>query len=117
MSEDRDARTPEDRGGPGGDKREQNAMLLGGGISCILGILLGVGGIVAALLGGGANISAGAVGAALGVLGYFLGARRLATATVILCVVAIFFGLAASQGLIPGLAPSDHELPSRKSQF
>jgi hypothetical protein len=35
-----------------------------------------------------------------GVLGYFFGARRLATATVFLCTAAILFGLAASQGYI-----------------
>jgi hypothetical protein len=35
-----------------------------------------------------------------GVLGYFLGSRKLATATVFLCVAAILFGLAASQGYV-----------------
>jgi len=89
-----------------------NARLLGGRIPCVVGLLLGIGGFLAALFGGGANTSAGALGVGLGVLGYFLGARRLATATVILCVAAILFGLAASQGLIPGIPPSDHAFPS-----
>ncbi len=91
---------------------KRQVKLLGARIVCVVGILLGVGGIVAALFGGGANVSAGALGAALGILGYFLGARRLTTATVVLCVAAIFFGLAASQGLIPGIDASDHSLPS-----
>ena len=50
-------------------------------------------------LGGGANITAGVLGMGFGILGYFLGARKLATATVFLCAAAILFGLAASQGL------------------
>ena len=86
--------------------------LIGGRISCVVGVLCGIAGVLAALLGAGANISAGALGVGLGVLGYFLGARRLATATVVLCAAAILFGLAASQGFIPGIPPSDHALPS-----
>lgn len=116
MSENRDAGKPnEDPGGPGEKLeagREEQVKLLAARIVCGVGLLLGVGGIVAAFLGGGANISAGALGAALGILGYFLGARGLATATVVLCVAAIFFGLAASQGLIPGIEASDHNYPS-----
>jgi hypothetical protein len=45
-------------------------------------------------------------------LGYLLGARRLATVTVVLCVAVLFCGLIASQGLIPGIPPSDHAFPS-----
>ncbi len=71
-----------------------------------------MGQVLASLYGGGANTSAGALGIAFGVLGYFLGSRKLATATVFLCAAAILFGLAASQGLIPGIAPSDRALPS-----
>jgi hypothetical protein len=65
--------------------------LLGGRICCIVGILFGAGGILFALLDASANVSSGAVGAALGVLGYVLGARRLGTATIVLGVIAIFF--------------------------
>ena len=116
MTENRDTRKPsEDLGGPGQERgagREQQVMLLAGRISCVLGILLGISGIVAALFGGTANVSIGAVGAALGILGYFLGSRRLGTVTVLLCVAALFFGLAASQGLIPGIDASDRGLPA-----
>ena len=90
----------------------RRATLLGGGISCALGVLLAAGTVFAALFGGGANISAGALGLGFGVLGYFLGPRWPATATVFLCAAAIIFGLAASQGMIPGIAPSDRALPS-----
>jgi hypothetical protein len=48
------------------------------------------------------------------VLGYLLGARRLATVTVVLCVAVLFCGLTASQGLISGIEPSGHEYPSTK---
>jgi hypothetical protein len=47
------------------------------------------------LLGGDANTSFGALGVGFGILGYFLGPTRLATATVFLCAAAILFALAA----------------------
>ena len=65
-----------------GEDRKWLAKLLAGRISCIVGLLFGAGGILFALLGASANVSAGAVGAALGILGYFLGARRLGAATI-----------------------------------
>jgi hypothetical protein len=70
------------------EERTNVAKLLGGRICCLVGLLLGAGGILFALLGASANVSAGAVGAALGVLGYFLGARRLGAATIVLGVIA-----------------------------
>ena len=116
LTDDEDSRRPsKDVGGPQmGAGGEQQVRLLAGRISCLIGILLGVGGVVAALLGGGASVTPGAVGAALGILGYFLGSRRLGTVTVLLCVAALFFGLAASQGLIPGLDATDRGLPDNE---
>ena len=64
------------------DGREGLLKLLFGRISCIVGLLLSTGGFVVATLGASVNPSAGAVGIALGVLGYFLGARRLGAASV-----------------------------------
>ena len=90
------------------DKGQGVAKLLGGRISCVVGILFGAGGILFALLGASANVSAGAVGAALGILGFFLGARRLGAATIVLGVIAIFVMAAASTGLIPGVTPVGH---------
>jgi hypothetical protein len=90
------------------EERTNVAKLLGGRISCIVGILFGAGGILFALLGASANVSAGAVGAALGVLGYFLGARRLGAVTIVLGVIAVFFMAAAATGLIPGVEPLGH---------
>ena len=58
------------------ESRKDAARALLARISCILGILFGAGGILFALFGASANVSAGTVGAALGIVGYFLGARR-----------------------------------------
>ena len=100
---------------PGEDEQRDSPLgLLGGTTSCLVGILLGLGGVVLALLGGSPNISAGAVGAGLGVLGHLLGARWLAVVTVVLCVAALFFRLTASQGLIAGLGPFDHRYPTAR---
>ncbi len=68
---------------------------------------MGAGGFVVATLGASVNLSAGAMRIALGVLGYFLGARRLG-ASVVLGTAALFFMAAASTGLIPGIAPLGH---------
>jgi VIT1/CCC1 family predicted Fe2+/Mn2+ transporter len=96
---------------------QRRATLLGGWISCAIGVLLAAITVFAALLGGGANTTAALLGVGFGILGYFLGSRKLATLTVFLCAVAIIFGLAASQGLVPGIAPSDRALPNLSSLF
>jgi hypothetical protein len=54
-----------------GDRQEGALKLLLGRICCVMGLLLGAGGFVVAILGASVNLSAGAVGIALGVLGYF----------------------------------------------
>ena len=93
---------------PGEDKGKNQAKRLGGGISSVLGILLGLGGIVGALLGVTEDVSSGVLAIVLGVLGYYLGVRRLGAATVVLGTVALFFVVAASTGLVPGVEPSGH---------
>jgi hypothetical protein len=45
-----------------GEGRKGAAKLLGGRISCIVGILFGAGGILFALLGASANVSSGPLG-------------------------------------------------------
>jgi hypothetical protein len=90
------------------DGQEGVLKLLLSRVCCVIGLLLGAGGFVVAILGASVNLSAGAVGIGLGVLGYFLGARRLGAASVVLGTAAVFFMAAASTGLIPGIEPLGH---------
>ena len=80
--------------------RGKRARLLAGKTSCIVGLLLATGQVFAALQGAGANITAGALGIGFCILGYYLDSRKLATAIVFLCVAAILFGMARSQGIV-----------------
>jgi hypothetical protein len=95
-------------GTEGDRKREEALKPLAGRICCLVGLLLGVGGIIFSVLSASVNLSAGAVGIVLGLVGYFLGVRRLGTATIAVGVIALFFMAAASTGLIPGVAPPGH---------
>ena len=91
-----------------GREREAAPKLLLGRICCLVGLLFGAGGIVFSILSASVNLSAGAVGIVLGLVGYFLGVRRLGAATIAVGVIALFFMAAASTGLIPGVAPPGH---------
>ena len=83
--------------GDAGPAREQRAGLLAGGISCAVGLLLAIGQVVYTLfLDGGANTSAGILGIAFCVLGYYLNARKPATVIIVLCTASVLLGLAAS---------------------
>ena len=89
-------------------KREDALKLMLGRICCVVGLLLGMGGIIFSILSVSVNLSAGAVGIVLGLVGYFLGERRLGAAAIAVGVIALFFMAAASTGLIPGVAPPGH---------
>jgi hypothetical protein len=81
--------------------RGQRARLLAGRMSCIVGLLLAIGQVLYTLvLDGGANTSAGILGIAFCILGYYLDSRKLATAIIFLCVATVLFGLATSQGIL-----------------
>ncbi len=88
----------------GGRGVERNSMkstlgaVLSGG-----GILLALVGFIIPFISSGASIALGGLGIVLGIAGYTLGARRLGPAAILLCVLAMFFGLAVSQGLVPGM--------------
>lgn len=88
-------------------RREAGRELLGT-VSCIVGMLCGIGGILFAILGASDNVSAGVIGAVLGIIGYFLGQRRLAIVAIVIGVAAVFFMAAASTGMIPGVSPVGH---------
>jgi hypothetical protein len=104
--------------GPGGDKqRKEAAKSFFALVVSVVGILLGLVGFVTPFFTGPAttaDVSMQAVGILLGILGYYLSARRLAIVAVGLCIVAIFFGLAASQGLVPGFSETDRDLPDQE---
>jgi hypothetical protein len=91
-----------------GRKREGAPKLPLGRICCLVGLLFGAGGIVFSILSASVNPSAGAVGIVFGLVGYFLGVRRLGAAAIAVGVIALFFMAAAATGLIPGVAPSGH---------
>jgi hypothetical protein len=91
-----------------GRKREEAPKLLLGRICCLVGLLFGAGGIAFSILSASVNLSAGAVGIVFGLVGYFLGVRRLGVATIAVGVIALFFMAAAATALIPGVEPLGH---------
>ena len=75
----------------------------GGGLKVFWGRVLSLLGIILAFIGAlFVSIGTEGIAIALGVAGYFLGARTLGTATIILSVVGMFVGLLAGQGVMPG---------------
>ncbi|QIN79819.1 hypothetical protein GBA65_16225 [Rubrobacter marinus] len=91
----------------------QAAMLAGTGLA-IGGILSGIGGGIAAtsefLLDSAVpGVSAGVL---LGIVAYYLGARRLGTIAVVLSAAALIIGVGISQGALPFVDRTDHNLPA-----
>ncbi len=113
---ERDTRSGRTQDSPGSTEKQraQNAKAFFATVVCVVGLVLTVGVLISTLVSGGSYsvVSAAAVGAGLGILGYFLGAGRLGTATIIVATVTLFLGLAATQGVIPGLEPTDRSLPA-----
>ena len=103
-----------DTGREGEDERGRRLWLLGARVSCVVGMLFAAGSVLAALAGGNPEISGGAVAVGLGILGHFLGSRRLATLTAFVGAAAILFALAASGGLIPGVESFDREMTDQE---
>ncbi len=117
MSENRDRENTDpsrDEASFKSERDEGQVKHTAGRIAAVVGVLLALVGVLTAILGGGVSITAGALGVVLGILGYFLGSNRLGTIAVVLSIAALFFGLAASQGYIPGIGPSDRDLPDRE---
>jgi len=87
--------------------------------AAVTGILMGlVGAVLATGIAGDASylntIPMASLGAFLGIMAYVLGARRWARAAIIFTIVALMFGVAASQGYIPGLDATDRGLPAQE---
>lgn len=79
------------------------AGLFWGCVASGAGAAVAVSGGISGLMGASASVLPGTVGVCLGILGYFLGAYRFGTMTIIFSIADVFFGLAAEQGLIPGV--------------
>ena len=59
------------------------------------------------------TVPATSLGFFLGLIGHVLGARRLGRAAMAFAVIALLFGLFASQGYIPGLNATDYGPPAK----
>ena len=80
---------------------ESRTGIFWGRAACVIGLFCTLWGVF--------NISVAyeALGILLGAAGYALGARRFGGATVVISVVALILVLAAAQGYIPGIEPTD----------
>ena len=85
-------------------ERKSGLKLLYGRIASVLGVLAAVPGLF--IIHQVTFFSF--VGILLGTLGFGLGARRFGIAAVIISAVILLFGLAAINGLIPGLNPAGY---------
>ncbi|ABG03638.1 hypothetical protein Rxyl_0668 [Rubrobacter xylanophilus DSM 9941] len=77
-------------------ERKTGGRLLAGRMLCVIGILIAPFGAYAI------SVVLDAVALILGTIGFALGARTLGAATVVLAVVAMFVGLLAGEGMVPG---------------
>ncbi len=101
---------PKDKGMREVKVRANQARSLFGPVGATLGILLALAVVAIAATQQGSVLGATSTafaGIILGIVGYSLGARRLGTAAVVLSIVALIFGMAVSQGLVPGLERTD----------
>ncbi len=89
-------RSSEERSGAGKTK------LLLGQVASVLGILVAISVVFIPNFTTNATFSA----IVLGGVGYVLGARRLAIATLIIAAVALIFGYLVINGYIPGMDPA-----------
>jgi hypothetical protein len=99
-----------------GEALKRFGPLVGGG-AAVTGILMGlVGAILATGIAGDASylntIPLASLGAFLGIIAYIMGAERFGKSAIVFAMVAMMFGVGASQGYVPGLEPTDRGLPA-----
>ena len=113
------------QGQPGDEEISEGAEALKrtgpffGGTAAVLGILMGLlGAILATGVAGDAGYSntipMASLGTFLGIIAYILGAQKIGRAAIIFTMVALMFGVSASQGYVPGVEPTDHTLPTKE---
>ena len=87
-----------------------------GAALAVFGLLLGLAGALTStnemLLD--SAVPATFMGITLGIVGFFLGSRRLGRAAVIFSTVAMIFAVSVSQGYVPFLEQTDHVLPEKE---
>jgi hypothetical protein len=93
-------------------------LFFGGG-AAVTGMLMGLlGAVLATGIAGDAGYSntipMTSLGTFLGIIAYIIGAQRLGRAAIIFTMVAMMFGVSASQGYVPGVGPTDHTLPDEE---
>jgi len=101
-----------------GEALKRFGPLVGGG-AAVTAILMGlVGAILATGIAGNASylntIPMTTLGTFLGIIAYIMGAQRWARVAIVFTIVALMFGVAASQGYVPGLQATDHSLPQQE---
>lgn len=98
------------------EELRRNAGLLVGGGTAAAGILTALMGLVTALweYTFPNTVVLTSVGMVMGLVGYALGARTLGKVAAGLSAATLVIGLAFSQGYVPGVEPSDHDLPSQE---
>ena len=92
------------------------AGLLIGGATAAAGIMTGLLGLVTAFseYTFPNTVVLASMGIVMGMVGYGIGARRLGTAAAVVSAAALIIGVAASQGYVPGVEPTDHSLPRQE---
>ncbi|MGI8650565.1 MAG: hypothetical protein ACR2KW_09345 [Rubrobacter sp.] len=80
-------------------------------VLAVVSFILVAFGVIITLTSGGASVVPGFLAIVCGVLAYALGSNRLGPLAIALGTLVAFFGLAASQGLVPGLQSTDHAYP------
>jgi len=97
-----------------GEKARRNALHFVGLMLAASGLLMALVGMLCALTPDlvGNVVPITSLGIFMGLVGYLMRSRKLGRSAVVIATVALFIGVAASQGIIPGLEPTDRNLPS-----
>ncbi len=92
------------------------AGLLIGGATAAAGIMTGLLGLATAFseFTFPNTVVLTAMGMVMGLVGYAVGARRLGVAAAVVSAAALIIGVAASQGYVPGVEPTDRSLPAQE---
>ena len=108
--DERDLLSPDE---PARKERKRMIRTLGRALAAF-GVLLAVAGTLSAFseLSLNSVVPATFVGAVLGVTAYRFGARNIGAVAAVFSVLALIFGVAVSQGLLPGVERTDRTLPA-----